>query len=123
MAPLSTLVTLGAFAATASAFVTSPSRLHLGTLATPAGALSSNSNVRSRRRPAAAAVPTSLHASATTYELDEKTIRGPLTPVEDTIMVKVDLPKEVTSGGLFLPKMKNAKITRGTVTAVGEGEN
>lgn len=37
-------------------------------------------------------------------------------------MVKVDLPETVTEAGLFLPKMKSAKITRGTVTAVGEGK-
>lgn len=124
MAPLSTLVTLAAVAATASAFVVSPSSTQLRTLAGPAGAMASNSNVRSRRRPAAAALPRSLRATAdaTTYELDEKTLRGPLTPVEDTIMVKVDKPKEVTTGGLFLPKMKSVKITRGTVTAVGEGK-
>lgn len=124
MAPLSTLVTLAAVAATASAFVAAPSSTQLRTLGDPAGALVSNSNVRSRRRPAAAALPRSLRATtdATTYELDEKTLRGPLTPVEDTIMVKVDKPKDVTTGGLFLPKMKSVKITRGTVVAVGEGK-
>ncbi|CAN0509603.1 unnamed protein product, partial [Ectocarpus sp. 12 AP-2014] len=37
-------------------------------------------------------------------------------------MVKVDKQKAVTEGGVFLPKMNNVKITRGTVTAVGEGK-
>ncbi|CAN0323372.1 unnamed protein product, partial [Ectocarpus sp. 12 AP-2014] len=65
-----------------------------------------------------------LRSSETTaeYELDEKELRGPLTPVEDTVMVKVDKQKAVTEGGVFLPKMKNVKVTRGTVTAVGEGK-
>lgn len=61
-------------------------------------------------------------AATTKYELDEKELRGPLIPIDDTIMVKVDVPRQVTEGGVFLPKMKSEKITRGMVTAVGEGK-
>ncbi|CAM9157682.1 unnamed protein product, partial [Hapterophycus canaliculatus] len=131
MAPLlNTLSALVVVASSACAFVSSPSPVQLRSLtaastATTTSAVGGAGSTRIRRaRTAAGSVPGVLHASATAeeYELDEKTLRGPLTPVEDTIIVKVDTQKEVTEGGLFLPTMKSVKITRGTVTAVGEGK-
>lgn len=65
---------------------------------------------------------TALRASETTYDLDDRTIRGPLQPIEDTVMIKVQESKKVTSGGLFLPEMKNEKPTRGMVVAAAEGK-
>lgn len=126
MAPLSYLATLAAIVATTSAFVAPPGSVQLRSLAPGASlAAGSHDNVRSRARPGAITVPTALRASAgeaTTYELDDKALRGPLTPIEDTIMVKVDTLKTKTEGGLFLPEMKKEKVTRGTVAAVGEGK-
>ena len=137
MAPLlNTLATLAVAAASAQAFVTSPSAVQLRSLAaastssaaaaaaaTAAAAADGRSSSRSNNRRArtASALRASAEAPAA-YELDEKPLRGPLTPIEDTVMVKVDLPETQTEAGLFLPKMKSAKITRGTVTAAGEGK-
>ncbi|CAN0121022.1 unnamed protein product [Ectocarpus sp. 6 AP-2014] len=130
MAPvLNTLATLAVVASSTSAFVVTPGEVRPRSLTTAAagstatarrvGGGADSSSRRSRRAPAGL-----LHSSETTaeYELDEKELRGPLTPVEDTVMVKVDKQKAVTEGGVFLPKMKNVKITRGTVTAAGEGK-
>lgn len=127
MAPFCTLATLTAVATTVSAFVTPPSSVRVRSLAASnavAVECTNSNNVRSRPRPRTAlrASATGEAEAATTYELDEKTLRGPLTPVEDTIMVKVDEKKKVTSGGLFLPEMKKEKVTRGTVVAAGEGK-
>ncbi len=121
-------------ATSAQAFVSTPSSVQLRSLAaastssaaasTTAAAAGSGRRSNRRARVASTGAPGPLRASAeaATYELDEKPLRGPLTPIEDTVMVKVDLPETVTEAGLFLPKMKSAKITRGTVTAVGEGK-
>ncbi|CAM9182839.1 unnamed protein product [Ectocarpus sp. 13 AM-2016] len=130
MAPvLNALAILAVVASSTSAFVVTPGEVRPRSLTAAAagstatarrvGGGADTSSRRSRRAPASL-----LRSSETTaeYELDEKELRGPLTPVEDTVMVKVDKQKAVTEGGVFLPKMKNVKITRGTVTAVGEGK-
>lgn len=127
MAPmLNNFVVLALVTASAQAFVASPNAVQLrSSTAAPSRATGTDRSTRHcRRARTAAAAPGLLRASAeaVTYELDEKELRGPLTPIEDTIMVKVDKPETVTEGGLFLPKMKSVKITRGTVTAVGEGK-
>ena len=139
MAPmLNALAMIAVVATSAQAFVASPNAVQLrpstaalapSRAATPAAATQrstrhSTNNTNRRARSAAAAAPGLLRASAeaTAYELDEKPLRGPLVPVEDIIIVKVDKPETVTDGGLFLPKMKSAKVTRGTVTAAGEGK-
>lgn len=127
MTPLSTLTTLAAVAVTASAFVTTPSSFQLRPLAPAASsaaqaphvaALAPGPQSRPRR-----GLPTPLLASATaTYEMDDKELRGPLTPLEDTVLVKVGEGKRVTKGGLFLPEQVTERKTRGTVVAVGEGK-
>lgn len=135
MAPMmNALAMLAAAATSAQAFVASPNAVQLrssSAAAAPSRPAATDRSTRHthtragrRARTAATAPPGPMLASAeaTTYELDEKELRGPLVPIEDTIMVKVDQPETVTDGGLFLPKMKSAKITRGTVTAVGEGK-
>lgn len=132
MAPLlNTLSALVVVASSARAFVSSPSSVQLRSLTAAStatrptsavGGADSRSNRRARTAAGAARGVLRASATAEEYELDEKTLRGPLIPIEDTIMVKVDAQAEVTEGGLFLPKMKSVKITRGTVTAVGEGK-
>lgn len=133
MAPMLNALAMMAVAATsAQAFVTSPNAVQLRSPTAPRATAtatatddrSTRHNRCNRRARAAAAARGALRASAeaATYELDEKPLRGPLTPIEDTIMVKVDAPETVTGGGLFLPKMKSVKNTRGTVAAVGEGK-
>lgn len=124
MAPLlNTLSALVVVASSARAFVSSPSSVQLRSLTAASSTATSVGRADTDRR-ARTAAATALQASATAeeYELDEKMLRGPLVPIEDTIMVKVDGQKDVTEGGLFLPKMKSVKITRGTVTAAGEGK-
>lgn len=129
-----TLAALAVVAVTpASAFVAQPSAVQLRphtacssscTSSTSVGVSGCSSALRPRPRRTLA---TELRASSddttvTKYELDGNAIRGPLTPVEDTIVVKVDIPEEMTSGGLYLPTTKKDNPTRGTVTAVGEGK-
>lgn len=68
--------------------------------------------------------PTTLRAATAdqTHEMDGIALRGPLTPIEDTVVVEVEQPKEVTDGGIFIPLKKDEKPTRGTVVAVGGGK-
>ena len=130
MALRSTIAAVVIFAATASAFVNTPATLQprslaAATFSTAGSRVHATGSVRAQSEPHH--LPTALRASeastadATTYEMDEKMLRGPLTPIEDTVLVKVKESKKVTEGGLFLPLMKNERKTRGTVVAVGGG--
>lgn len=132
MAPLGKLATLAAVVvSTASAFVTAPSiQPRPSASADSASATAATRSIAARAclRPNVrrASPSTALHSSTAEevvgYQLDGNDIRGPLQPVEDTILIKVDAPKEVTAGGLFLPQTKKDPPTRGTVVATGPGK-
>lgn len=136
MVPLGTLAALAAVVVvstpTASAFVTAPVQPRLCGAPNPTSLSCSSNSVPGRAglRRGRSSPPTSLRASATesaaaaasAYALDGKELRGPLTPVEDTVLIKVDKPKEMTEGGLYMPQVKVDKHTRGTVVAAGEGK-
>jgi chaperonin GroES len=53
--------------------------------------------------------------------LNDEEVAGELTPLVDCVIVKVDAPKEMTDGGLFLPTTKKSTPTVGTVVATGPG--
>lgn len=116
---------------TVTAFVNTPTQLHRSTTcstsSTSATSTGTASDARSRPSPVrrhsqlrVAAAPT--ESSVTSYSLDGKDVRGPVTPVDDTVMVKVDAKKDMTDGGLFMPQTTTEKPTRGTVVAAGEGK-
>lgn len=122
MVPLITLTTLAGVAVTASAFVAGPLATSVRSRPLTLGdrcRSQTSTRVRSRYAP-----PTSLRASTTTegYDLDNVSLRGPLVPIVDTVLVEVERPKDMTEGGLVIPIKKDEKPTRGTVVAVGEGK-
>lgn len=55
------------------------------------------------------------------YVIDGVTIKGPLTPLSNNILVKVKDVADTTSGGLFLPDNAKERPTEGTVVAAGPG--
>ncbi|CAM9897915.1 unnamed protein product [Chrysoparadoxa australica] len=64
------------------------------------------------------------HASPTsmqTHELDGTTIRGPLQPVENFILVKVGDVMTSTTGGIVLPDQSQERPTEGQVIGAGPG--
>lgn len=136
--PLASLTAAVVSMPLASAFVTSPVQPRFCGAHNPAAAnptslscSSSSSSVAigcaGFRRPSSSP-PTFLRATVTEaaassyYTLDGKELRAPLTPVEDTVLIKVDRPKEMTEGGLYMPQVTVEKPTRGTVVATGEGK-
>lgn len=46
---------------------------------------------------------------------------GLLTPLEDRIIVRIDLAEEKTAGGLYIPTSANERPDRGEVVATGPG--
>lgn len=122
MATLVILATLTSVIATASAFVAKPCTTAVQLRPLDAGD-GCTSRVCARSRPQNV-LPTTLRTSTvdSAYELDGKSIRGPLKPLEDTVLVEVEPPKDMTDGGLFIPSKKDEQPTRGTVQAVGGGK-
>ena len=58
---------------------------------------------------------------AETYTLDEKTLRGPMQPVSNFILVKVREASTQTTGGIMLPEQSQEKPAEGDVIAAGPG--
>lgn len=66
---------------------------------------------------------TSLASSpSSTYTLDGKDIRGPITPLGNFILVKVKDTLTATSGGILLPDQSKEKPTEGLVLEAGPGK-
>ena len=61
-------------------------------------------------------------ASLRDYTLDDAPIGGPLEPVANYILVKIDDGIDATKGGVFLPDQAKEKLA-GIVVAAGEGKS
>ena len=57
------------------------------------------------------------------YTLDDAPIGGPLEPVANYILVKIDDGIDATKGGVFLPDQAKEKPSAGIVVAAGEGKS
>lgn len=44
-------------------------------------------------------------------------------PLDDRVLVKIELTEEKTKGGIYLPDTAKEKTQRGEVVEVGQGEN
>jgi chaperonin GroES len=60
--------------------------------------------------------------SSTVYTLDQHEIRGPITPVNNIVLVKVKETLQATNGGILLPDQSKSRPTQGVVIAVGPGK-
>ncbi|CAM9665917.1 unnamed protein product [Scytosiphon promiscuus] len=56
------------------------------------------------------------------YTLDKKAIGGPLTPIANSILVKVRSKDAASEGGIILPEKAQVKPTEGVVVAMGPGK-
>ena len=65
---------------------------------------------------------TRLSMSTPVITLDGKEIRGPITPMGNTIFVKVKDTLTATSGGILLPDQAKERPTEGLVVASGPGK-
>jgi chaperonin GroES len=65
------------------------------------------------------AVPSS---TTTTTTLDGKEIRGPITAVNNVVIVKVKDTLTATAGGILLPDQSKQRPTEGLVVAAGPGK-
>lgn len=66
-------------------------------------------------------IGTSLQAIAT-YTLEGETIRGPLTPLSNFVLVKTKEALLATTGGILLPDQSKERPTEGQVLAAGPGK-
>mmetsp|Transcript_22662 Transcript_22662/g.58299 ORF Transcript_22662/g.58299 Transcript_22662/m.58299 type:complete len:260 (-) Transcript_22662:220-999(-) len=83
----------------------------------------------SRTATTQATVPSTLRAAVSmesvasaTYSLDNVVLDGPLQPLKDQILVKIQQPEKQTQGGLFLTSGKSDAPTSGDVVAAGPGK-
>ncbi|KAJ1633092.1 chaperonin 10-like protein [Pavlovales sp. CCMP2436] len=86
----------------------------------PASSASALQNVAHRRSARSAAVMETVATSA--YSLDNMVLDGPLQPLKDQVLVKVDDVDKQTKGGLFLTGESTDKPSRGVVVAAGPGK-
>ncbi|CAM9757592.1 unnamed protein product [Discosporangium mesarthrocarpum] len=63
----------------------------------------------------------SMETETATYLLDGKAIGGPLTPISNSILVRVRDADKTTSSGIILPESSIGKPTEGEVIAMGPG--
>ncbi|CAN0230373.1 unnamed protein product [Pylaiella littoralis] len=57
----------------------------------------------------------------TQYMLDKKKIGGPITPISNSILVKVRSVDATSGGGIILPEKSQTKPTEGVVVSMGPG--
>jgi co-chaperonin GroES (HSP10) len=76
----------------------------------------------SAERPLRAALSMADSAVSADYSLDNMVLNGPLQPLKDQVLVKLEVSKKQTSGGLFLTGESSDKPTRGTVVSAGPGK-
>ena len=61
-------------------------------------------------------------SSSLVYTLDGETIRGPITPLGNLILVKVRDTLSATGGGILLPDESKVRASEGVVLAAGPGK-
>ncbi|CAM9924197.1 unnamed protein product [Ectocarpus sp. 12 AP-2014] len=74
-------------------------------------------------RPRASSLSISTAETETAqYLLDKKAIGGPLTPIANSILVKVRSKDVASQGGIILPEKAQVKPTEGVVISMGPGK-